>query len=436
MERGTRAILLIAALALLLAVRRDCHGEEYRFDDAEIEKKAYHLGGYGEFRPVLFGLDRDAALYRLKFYNRDEGDTTAEYNGKLQLEGSLEKGIGRIFVRTNSDYRNSYQGESFITTIYDGYLSLKPSSSLTLEAGKKSLRWGKGYAWNPVAFIDRPKDPDDPELNLEGYIVASTDYIKSFAGPVQTISVTPVLFPVYDGVNDDFGKLGYINFGGRFYLLTYDTDIDFLFLMGGSRTNRYGVDFSRNITSNFEVHGEFAYVEDATKRTVDAAGIIAEEELDAKSWLLGVRYLSEAETTCIVEYYHNGAGFTESEMHGFFSFIDNGYTTYSISGDNSQLLKAAGLAEGGYGKMNPMRDYLYARISQKEPFDILYFTPALTSIINLDDGSFSLSPELLYTAITNLELRLKANVLVGETWSEYGEKQNNYRVELRVRYYF
>jgi hypothetical protein len=29
------------------------------------------------------------------------------------------------------------------------------------------------YAWNPVAFIDRLKDPYDPELNLEGPILAS-----------------------------------------------------------------------------------------------------------------------------------------------------------------------------------------------------------------------------------------------------------------------
>lgn len=83
-----------------------------------------------------------------------------------------------------------------------------------------------------------------------------------------------------------------------------------------------------------------------------------------------------------------------------------------------------------------MRDYLYVRISQKEPFDILYFTPSVTGILNLNDKSFSLSPELLYTGITNLELRLKTALLSGQGNSEYGEKQNDYRAELRVRYYF
>ena len=83
-----------------------------------------------------------------------------------------------------------------------------------------------------------------------------------------------------------------------------------------------------------------------------------------------------------------------------------------------------------------MRDYLYFRVSQKEPFDILYFNPAITWIFNVDDQSFSLSPELVYTGITNLELRLKGTVLAGQGLSEYGEKQNDYRIELRARYYF
>jgi hypothetical protein len=38
---------------------------------------------------------------------------------------------------------------------------------------------------------------------------------------------------------------------------------------------------------------------------------------------------------------------------------------------------------------------------------------------------------LLYTGITNLELRLKASFLSGQLLSEYGKKQNDYRVEAR-----
>jgi len=41
-----------------------------------------------------------------------------------------------------------------------------------------------------------------------------------------------------------------------------------------------------------------------------------------------------------------------------------------------------------------------------------------------------------FIPITHLQLRLRGAFLVGGNDSEFGEKQNDYKVELRVRYYF
>jgi hypothetical protein len=428
--------ILFVVLWLLGGVPSVVFAEEYTFDESEMEKKPYHIGGYAEFRPVLYGLDRDASLYKMKFYNRDEGASLQEYNAALQLEGSLEKGITRLFVRTNSDYQNSYLGGHFKTTVYEGFLSIKPSSSLTIDIGKKTLKWGKGYAWNPVAFVDRPKDPEDPEQNLEGFIVASADYIKSFQGPLKTISFTPVLVPAYGDLNDDFGQTSHMNFAAKLYLLLYDTDIDFMVLGGGSKPQRYGADFSRNIRTNLEIHGEFAFIKDNEKRYLSGSGEVVETEDDAASYLAGIRYLTEKDTTYILEYYRNGTGYTENEMIEFSAFIDNAYDAYVSSGNDMLLQKAMKVTSGNYGKPNPMRDYLYLKVSQKEPFDILYLTPSITWIYNMNDKSFSLSPEILYIGIKNLELRLRASILKGEQYSEYGEKQNDWKMEFRARYYF
>jgi hypothetical protein len=429
-------VFLFSLLSTIFGVLSLAAAEEYTFDESEIEKKPYHIGGYAELRPTLFGLDRDASPYKLRFFNRDEGTTLEEYNAAFQLEGSLEKGIARLFVRTNSDYRNSYLGSHFKTTVYEGFLSIKPSSSLTIDIGKKTLKWGKGYAWNPAAFVDRPKDPEDPEQNLEGFIVASADYIKSFQGALKTVSFTPVLVPAYGDVNDDFGKTGHMNFAAKLYLLLYDTDIDFMVLGGGSRPKRYGADFSRNIRTNLEIHGEFAFIKDFEKRYLSESGELVQKKEDAASYLAGARYLTETETTYILEYYRNGTGFTENEMTDYFTFIDNAYNAFVSTGSDALLRKALNVTSGNYGRPNPMRDYIYLRASRKEPFDILYFTPSITWILNLNDGSYTLSPELLYTGIGNLDLRLRASVLRGERFSEYGEKQNDWRVEFRARYYF
>lgn len=66
----------------------------------------------------------------------------------------------------------------------------------------------------------------------------------------------------------------------------------------------------------------------------------------------------------------------------------------------------------------------------------MYFTPALTVIANLDDGSTSAAPELAYTGVTNLDLRLRRFFLCGGRFTDFGEKQNDRRQELRMRYFF
>ncbi len=425
------------ALVLVFSVMPAFAAEEqFTFDAAEIEKKPWHFGGYLELKPVFYGLDRDAAFHKLRFYRDPPGETTSELNAKLQLEGSFEKESFRLYVKTNTDFQYGDSGGTERSAFYEAYAALKPSSSWTITLGKKTLKWGKGYAWNPVAFVDRPKNPDEPEVAQEGFIVASMDWIKSFDGPLKTISFTPVIIPVYDHINDGFGDGNTTNFAGRLYLLFFDTDIDLVFLTGASRTARWGVDFSRNITTNFEIHGEAAYVRNSRKNVLDAGGNSRLIEEDVTSFLVGLRYLTDFDLTTIVEYYHNGAGYSADELKNYYAFINRGYGTYRATGNAAPLISAQNMADGGYGRFSPGKDYLYVRLSRKEPFNILYFTPALTWMMNLNDRSYALTPELLYTGITNLELRLRVGWIVGGRDSEYGEKQNDYRIEMRAGYSF
>ncbi len=108
--------LLLAVFGQMLigltpAFSEEKTAEEYKFEASETEKKPYHIGGYIEAMPILFGLDKNASLYKLNFYNRNVGATTPEYDGTLQLEGSLEKGISRFYFKTNTAYTNNYARE-------------------------------------------------------------------------------------------------------------------------------------------------------------------------------------------------------------------------------------------------------------------------------------------------------------------------------------
>ena len=411
--------------------------ESYTFDLSEIEKKPYHFAGYLEAKPILYGLNTDAAFYQLRYFDNAGRQMLWEANGRVQLEGSYEKSIFRMFARLNTDLQyNDHTHAVERTTFYEAYASAKPADSFKIDAGKKTMKWGKGYAWNPVAFADRTKDPDDPELALEGYIVGTADYIRSFDGPLKTVSVTPVIFPVYDHVNGDFGNSDKLNVAGRLYFLFYDTDLDFIFMTGGSRPDRYGFDFSRNLSTSLEIHGEYAWLQHSRKNVVNAAGATAIIEENEHRFLVGLRHLTSFDLTTIIEFYHQSNGFNRDEMKNFYSLIHQGFNAYQATGNTAGLARAMQLADSGYARPNAMRNYLYIRLSQKEPFDILYFTPSLTCMMNTDDLSASIMPELLYTGITNVELRLRAAVLTGGGDSEFGEKQNRYRIELRAGFYF
>jgi hypothetical protein len=438
MARLTIPLLFRLSLLLMFFFPAASRAEEsYTFDISEIEKKPYHFGAYVEARPIAFLLDEDAALYKLQYYADNPGSAMEELNARVQLEGSYEKGKGRLYLKTNTDlvYSSFSYGDE-ATAIYEGHATYNFSDSLKIQIGKRNLKWGKGYAWNPVNFFDRVKDPDDPDQSLEGNIIASMDYIRSFDGPLKTVSFTPVLFPVYDHINKEFGVKDRLNLGAKLYFLLYDTDLDLIYVADGSRTARIGFDFSRNITSSFEIHGEIAHISNHARQTLDTAGTIHTETSDEISGLLGIRHLTAFDLTTIVEYYRNGTGFDGDAIENYFRYIKRGFDVYRATGNAAMLGTAQRLASSGYGRSNPMEDYLYVKFSQKEPLDILYFTPSVAAIININDGSFNLTPELLYTGIKNLELRLRAGFIVGDTDTEFGEKAADYRFELRAGYYF
>jgi len=408
--------------------------EDYSFDLSDFKKKAFQFGGYLEAKPVFSVLDTDSRFYVLNYYDRSQIKRSMKYNFKALLDLSYEKGIFTGKMRLNSDL--SYMDSDWDSdlSLYEGFFSLKPSLHFQMDFGKKRLKWGKGYAWNPVAFIDNPKNPFDPDLALEGFTVISAEYIKSFSGKLKTLTASLVLLPISNGVNESLGKTNTLNYGGKLYFLLFDTDLDFMFLAGPGVSSQYGIDFSRNITSNFEIHGEWAYDTSYSQRMLDEQGISEEEKGASQNYLLGIRYLTKTNTTFFLEYYRNGRGYSREEMEDYYQSIDRAYDLFLGTGLENGLRLASSLNE--FRTFTPGKNYLYFRILQKEPFNIVYFNPSLISICNLKDGSFSLVPELLYAPITDLELRARAVFLVGKKATEFKEKQNHFRLELRIRYYF
>lgn len=406
--------------------------ESYSFDVSRFEKQPFELGGYMELKVEQFRLNRGAALYELNFADRQRRATLDRRSATLKLDAKARAGDWLLSSRIHADAIHDQLAHGSEQRFDELFASWKASAGVSVDAGKTVLKWGKGYAWNPVGFVERSKDPNDPELAREGFTMLKADFVRSFQGPLTTVAFTPLLLPVSHEVNSDYGRTGHVNVAAKLYLLYQDTDFDFYYLGGGSRSRRYGADFSRNLGSNLVIHGEWARIGAQEFPVLDGADNVLRRTQSVNSWLIGLRYLTALDTTYILELYRNGAGFSADEFRAFSSLVERA----ALAGPQTPLWNRARGLQQAYGRPNPLRDYLYLRISQKEPFDLLYFTVALTSIVSLEDRSYSIAPELLYAGRGNLELRARAIFLNGGRGSDFGEKQNERRLELQARLFF
>jgi len=425
--------LLILSL-FLSGVAASGQEQEYKFDVDEFTRKTISLDGYLEFRPSFSWLRLDSSFYKLRYYNQNNRKTIGEGYAALLADLAYRKGVFEALIEPYLDYAASALKHEVSANLFQGHLVWKPSVSFSILAGKKTLRWGKGYAWSPTALVERQKNPNEPDLAREGYWMMTAEYTKSFQGVLKTLSFTPVLIPVSRSLNATFSPRDGLNIAGKIYFLFLDTDIDLVVLAGKNQSTRFGLDISRNLRSNWEIHSELAVLKGLERKRVGDDGRIRKDTLDATRYLLGLRYLSEAETTYILEYYYNGAGFGAPGMEDFYSFVNGAYEEYLAVGDDARLKAAAGLEN--YSGFTPMTDYLFMRVMQKDPWGVLYLNPAATVIVNLSDGSASWAPEVVYNGFTNLELRLKAAILTGKRREEFYEKPNRFRLELRARYFF
>jgi len=434
MKRARGALFWL--LLLVGWIARAQAAEEFAFDAAEFEKKRFEIGGYAEIKREELTLNSAGAYYRLNYFNQPQRETLGRTVATLQLVGKLRPGAGTFDFRTNSNYQQDQLLEVQNNKVYDAAYSVRPAPGITLEAGKRELRWGKGYAWNPIGFVERPKNPDDPQLAREGYWMAFADLIFNPGGDLQTVALTPVLLPVSSNVNSDFGAPDHLNPTAKLYLLYRDTDIDIAWQGRGSRPARFGMDFSRNLASNFEIHGEWVRILKLTRVYADSAGTVTTTVGDATSYLLGMRYLSAGDTTYIAEYYRNGTGFSDLEFQQFYQLVSAGAIQIAQAGSAALLQKAVAVSRRGYASPNAGTDYLYFRAQQKDALGIVYFQPAITAIVNWRDGSYQVTPELAYTGINNLELRARLYLLQGGSRTDFGEKPSSRRLEFYARYYF
>ncbi len=404
---------------------------DYDFDVSEFEKKPFEINTELRVNPILIGLNTDSIFYQLQ---KKSGDSDFSSRWRFELYSSFKKNDNTLFFsgQTMIDIHELETEDTY--KAYEYYFERRISSNWSFIIGKKSVKWGKGYVFNPVSFAGRQKDVNDVDASLEGYALTSIQYIKSLKGPLSNYSVQFIVLPSLTGskneihnMNSDFSTDAEWNFIGKLYLLYRDVDIDFYILYNKLQQNKYGFDIALNLTTNFEVHGEFSYEENFERFKIFKESADYEYEIfPVKKYLAGVRYLTVPGTTFILEYIYNEAGLSSDETEQYFDWVRN--DTWPMKFCIPFTLPMEFYKEY-FTQQFSMQNYLYLKASHPEPFDILYFTPGIFSIYNIDDNSFQATLDFSYSRFDDFLISLKYSRMFGDENTEFGEKITTEKLE-------
>lgn len=333
--------------------------ESYGFDMDEletIELKSYQYSGYLKSQYKYLDIKNQSNI------DSYIGETMVDfkyYNDKLTINSEFM-----------ANYENIDDKENKSSTVNQLYLNYSFNKNHFVNIGKVSSKWGKGYFFNPIAFVDRKKDPNNPELTKEGYELLGYKYNKVYTDSnLKNFTFDLIYLPTSSNQNNDFYDNSSKNIALKSYFLYFDTDIDIAYLYSNKMANKIGIDFSTNIETNFEFHGEAVR---------DTNGLY--------SYLLGIKYLTVSDLTITSEYFYQNETLNQIEP-----FWDN--------------------------------RYFLNKLSQKEPFDILYSTIYYKNSLNINDKSYQNSIGFTYKFNNNIDTDLFIGNNKGKEISEYGSKK-------------
>lgn len=367
-------------LLTFLFITNSLLANEYDFsmdELEEIETKQYEYSGYLKAQHKYQKLNESSPKYTTK--NKDAMNTIL---GEAFLNFKYFKDEFTFQTDLMANYENKDHEEGDTYTLNQAFINYKYNQNHQISLGKKVAKWGKAYFFNPIAFIDRRKDPNEPEASKEGYIQANYTYNKVFNSSLQNFAFDVVYLKTNSGINEDFYSQESDNLALKAYFLYKDIDIDLAYLYSTEQTNRFGIDFSTNIQTNFEIHAEYAKADNSNY-----------------SYLLGLKYLTEFDLTVISEYFYQSEELVKDKP-----FWDNRYFLNSFS--------------------------------QKEPLDFLYSSIYYKNFYNLEDNSQQHRLGFTYSGFENVDLDFSVSKCQGKESSEYGSKLVDHFTWLQIKYSF
>ncbi|MBN2600860.1 MAG: hypothetical protein JXR87_02585, partial [Candidatus Marinimicrobia bacterium] len=115
----------------------------------------------------LFESRPNSPIFQLQYENQSLENLLAAYRMGFYLNGDYQTKDISVHFRTFTDY--SHNNEINVS-LYELYANLNLTINSQFLLGKRRYNWGKGYAFNPVGYVNSLKDPENPELAQSGLL--------------------------------------------------------------------------------------------------------------------------------------------------------------------------------------------------------------------------------------------------------------------------
>jgi hypothetical protein len=311
-------------------------------------------------------------------------------------------------------------------------LDVSLGDALDLVVGKKILKWGTGYAFNPTGVVEPQRSPSDPSDRLNQNYGRDLVSLTAFFGKT---SITAVYLNDARYANSSL-EWGDNELAVRAYSFLGGLDIS---LVGHYREGdrlELGANSSYVIGDDLELHGEILGKRGSPALfhqiiTSDNPGQIFSSypyvPLYANSGqiflktLVGGQYTLDNGVNIALEYYHNSEGLSVQEWKRWMNFVkfqeavQKGIVPVSpdliVPSRMNLLWSLLTLSTRG-----TMRDYMFARGAYSDDTwgcEVIVF-------MNANDQSIVAIPTLTWRASVSLSLYLRYTANVGRDGSEFG----------------
>ncbi|MGA7159487.1 MAG: hypothetical protein WBZ48_00685 [Bacteroidota bacterium] len=323
-------------------------------------------------------------------------------------------------------------------------LSLTDNFDITV--GRKILKWGPGYAFNPTGVVEPQRSPSDPSDRLDQNVGRTLISLNAFFGKSS-------LTFVY--LNDAQLQAGEFHWGEHDYAVRVYTFLNGLDLSGilhyrqGDRLEA-GTNWSYVIGQNLEIHGEFLGKEGSSTMYHEILFSNSTEQIFSSDpyatpfdhsteifykLLIGGQYTFENGLNIAIEYYRNEEGLTRSEWNQWMKFVkfQNSIQRGLIPEPAEMIGPSRYNLLWALQTLSPrgtMRDYVFGREYYSTDSWIIEFI----QLMNADDASIVLVPTVSYQTSEFLTLYVRLAFFVGDSDSEYGALFTRYSTNLGIQF--